>query len=199
MTDFANFTLKQYLDELSSEASVPGGGSVSAYTGSLAMGLTQMVARISLKRKKKKDLTVEENQKDDEKRSMITKILESVEKVKVDTFQIVDLDPKVYQEVMDSYSDPTKLEDALNNSFRLQADLALLILMAREANAELAHLVSGSIKNDLLVAAAQYEASYKGAYYTAMINVKYMKDDANKQKAESAMDELQKRFDQGKS
>ena len=97
MEKFTDLSLKQYLQELASEKSVPGGGSVSAYVGSLAMGLTQMVGRISLKRKKKKDLLVEESQKDDQRRTKIEEIVDALEKTKNDAFQIVDLDPKLFK------------------------------------------------------------------------------------------------------
>lgn len=196
MEKFADFSLSNYLDKLSSDSAVPGGGSVSAYVGSLAVGLTQMVGRISLNRKKKKGLTPEEDKRDDEMREAIKKIVDSLEKIRVDAFQIVDLDPKVYQEVMDSYKkSEEEQESALSNSFRLQADLCLLVVMAKEANVAMADLVTGSIKNDLLVSASLSEAAFRGAYHTAMINVKYMKDEAKKNEAESALSELKKRFE----
>ena len=196
MKKFTDLTLESYLNELASEAPVPGGGSVSAYTGSMAMGLTQMVGRISLKRKKK-NLSPEEETKDAERKSTIEKIVTSLEKTKRDAFQIVNLDPQVYQEVMDSYSEPAKLEDALENSFRLQADLAFLIVMAKEWNNAMADLVSGSIKNDLLVSAALLEAAFRGSYHTAMINVVYMKNAAGKARAEKALAELKHRYEKG--
>ncbi len=196
MKKFTDLTLESYLNELSSEAPVPGGGSVSAYVGSMAMGLTQMVGRISLNRKKKSP-PPEEEKKDAERQDTIRKIVGSLEKIKRDTFQIVNLDPEVYQEVMSSYSDPVKLEDALQNSFRLQADLAFLIVMAREWNNALTDLVSGSIKNDLLVSAALLEAAFRGSYHTAMINVVYMKNAERKAHAEKALAELKHRYEKG--
>ncbi|MDD5217602.1 MAG: cyclodeaminase/cyclohydrolase family protein [Candidatus Omnitrophica bacterium] len=197
MKKFTDLTLEQYLDELASAEPVPGGGSVSAYAASLAMGLSQMVARISLKRKKKAGLSPEEEKKDAEKRATIEKILNSLETIKKDAFQIVNLDPQVYQEVMAVWGDEKKQDDALKNSFRLQADLSLLIVMANEWNTNLAHLVQGSIKNDLLVSAALLEGSFRGAYHTAMINTRYMKDIHQKQVAEKALDELKVRFEKG--
>lgn len=197
MKKFTDLSLENYLNELSSEKPVPGGGSVSAYVASLAMGLTQMVGRVSLARKKKANLSLDEDKKEEERRATIRKIVDSIEKTKRDAFQVVNLDPQVYQEVMDASGNPDKMEDSLQNSFRLQADLAFLIVMARDWNTNMANLVSGSIKNDLLVSAALLEASFKGAYHTAMINAVYMKDPDRKTRAEKALAELKSRFDQG--
>ncbi len=193
MKKFTELSLSDYLNELSSVQSIPGGGSASAYTATLAMGLTQMVGRISLQRKPKAGLSPEEQKKDSERRETIQKIVDSLEKVKKDALQIVDLDPQVYQEVMQS--PPEKMEDALENSFRLQADLAFLVVMGKEWNENLSGLVSGSIKNDLLVSASLSEAAFHGAYHTAMINVQYMKNTERKAKAEKALQELKSRFE----
>lgn len=197
MEKFTQFSLEKYLHALSSDESIPGGGSVSAYVASLAMGLSQMVIRISLKRKQKKDWTAEQIEEDNKRRETLQQILDSLEKAKRDAFQIVNLDPEVYQEVMDSYKDPEKLEDALQNSFRLQADLAFLIVMAKEWNENIARLVSGSIKNDLLVSAGMLEGAFKGAYSTANVNVVYMKNEERRKHAEDALSELKTRFKEG--
>lgn len=199
MKKFTELSLEKYLNELSSDQSVPGGGSVSAYVASLAMGLTQMVARIALKRKKKKDMTPEEEKKDKAGRETMEKILNSLEKTKRDAFQIVNIDPHVYQEVMAAWGDAEKQEDALQNSFRLQADLAFVIVMANEWNRDLAGFVKGSIKNDLLVSAALLEGAFRGAYHTAMINAHYMKNSGRKEEAEKALAELKNRFAKGRT
>lgn len=198
MENFTNLSLKQYLQELSSEKPVPGGGSVSAYVAALAMGLIQMVGRVALKRKPKQGLSAVESRKDQERRQAIQKVIDSLEKPKQDAFQIVDLDPQVYESVMQAWNDPAKQGDALKNSFRLQADLALLVVMARQGVKALADLVSGSIKNDLVVSAHLLEAAFQGAYHTALINVVYMKDAKQKERSEKALEELKMKFEKEK-
>lgn len=196
MKKFTELTLKTYLDELSSDAPVPGGGSVSAYVICLAMGLTQMVGRISLKRKMKAGLSPDEEKKEVERRQTIQKIIDAVEKIKNEAFQVVDLDPQIYQQVLET-TDPLKMEDVLENSFRLQADLAMLAVMAKEWNADMAGLVSGSIKNDLLVSAELLQSGFHGAHHTSMINVKYMKNAERKDRAEKALAQLNEKFQKG--
>ncbi|HNX68233.1 MAG TPA: cyclodeaminase/cyclohydrolase family protein [Candidatus Omnitrophota bacterium] len=200
MKKYTELSLETYLEKLSSDAPVPGGGSVSAYTGALGMGLTQMVARIALKRKPKADLTPEQKLQDEANRKRMQEILSSVEKTKADALQVVDLDPKVYDEVMACYgpgAQPGKLEDALLNAFRLQADLALIIVMAREWNSHMKTLVKGSVANDLIVADNLLSAAFEGAFHTAHINVVYMKNRERKEHAEKALAELRNRFEKG--
>ncbi len=198
MKKFTDLSLQEYLSQLSSSQPVPGGGSVSAYTASLAMGLTQMVGKISLNRKKKPGLTPAEESKEQSEIETIGKIVESIEKTKANALDIVNLDPEIFETVMKSSGNAEAMETALENSFRLQADLALLIVMAREWNASLFECVRGSIKNDLLVSAGLYEAAFHGAFHTAMINVKYMKKIETRERSEQALTELKKRFDQGR-
>ena len=186
MRKFTDLSLENYLYELSSVEPVPGGGSVSAYVAALAMGLTQMVGRISLKRKPKEG--------EEDRREKIQKIVDSVEKTKRDAFAIVNLDPVAYHEVMAAYGTP-QLEEALWKSYQMQADLVALIILAYEWNAQLKNLVSGSIKNDLLVSESLSKSAFEGAYHTAMINVVYMKDAAKKARAEKSMQELKSRFE----
>ena len=81
MKKFTDLSLESYLNELASAEPVPGGGSVSAYVGALAMGLTQMVAKISLARKKKQGLSPEDEKKDGENRVIMEKIVQSLEKI----------------------------------------------------------------------------------------------------------------------
>jgi formiminotetrahydrofolate cyclodeaminase len=195
MKKFTELSLEHYLNELSSAEPVPGGGSVAAYVASLAMGLTQMVGRISLKRKKKEGLSAADSKKEDDRRDTIEKIVTALEKTKRDAFQTVNLDPEVYQEVISVWNNPEKSEDALENSFRLQAELAFLITMANEWNRNMADLVSGSIKNDLIVSASLLEAAFKGAYHTALINSHYMKNEERKKRCEHALSEVKTRFE----
>lgn len=200
MKKYTDLSLETYLEKLSSDAPVPGGGSVSAYVGSLGMGLTQMVARIALNRKPKAGLTQEQKFQDEANCKRMEEIIRSLEKTKKQALQVVSLDPEVYDEVMACYKEgakPEKLEEALQNAFRLQADLALIIVMAKEWNAHLKGMVKGAVANDLIVSDQLLAAAFEGAYHTAHINVVYMKDKARKEHAENALAELRNRFTKG--
>jgi formiminotetrahydrofolate cyclodeaminase len=142
-----------------------------------------------------------------ESKPAVRKTLKLLQKARKNALQVVDLDPKVYQAVMNTYTKVKKIEDpvkknrlideALQNSFRLQADLAFLIVMAREAAQSLDGAIKGSITNDLKVSRALLDAAFRGAYDTARINVVYLKDPQKKARAEQALEELRKRFELG--
>ncbi len=202
MKNYSDLSLESYLRELSSDAPVPGGGSVSAYAGALGMALTQMVARIALKRKPKASLTEEQKFQEEANKQRMAEIVESLEKTKADALEVVSLDPQVYDDVMACYKEgatPEKLEDALQNAFRLQADLALILVMALEWNAHMKTLVKGAVANDLIVSDGLLSAAFEGAYHTAHINVVYMKNNERKERAEKALAELRKRFEAEKA
>ena len=201
MKNYTELSLEDYLKELSSDKAVPGGGSVSSYVGTLGMGLTQMVARISLKRKPKADLTQEEKYQDQANKKRTEEIIELLEQNKKKALEIVSLDPKVYDDVMACYREKAseeKIEDALENAFRLQADLALIIIMAKEWNSHMRGFIKGAIKNDLVVSDNLLGAAFNGAFHTANINVVYMKNADRKLRDETALKELKTRFNAGK-
>ena len=193
MKKYTSLSLSRYLAELSSNKPVPGGGSVSAYVAALGMGLIEMVARIGMKKVAP------------ELQSGVKQTVKSVAQARKNALQIVDLDPKVYASVMKSYQDAKKItdpakkerlvEEALENSFRLQADLALLVVMAKKAGQSLQGVIRGSIVNDLIVSAKLLDAAFFGAYETANINVVYLKNPERKARAEKALAELKRQFE----
>lgn len=190
MKDYSALTLQKYLDELASDAPIPGGGSVSAYAAALGLGLIQMVARITLKRKIKPDLSAEEKSEEEKKRVQLQKIVDEVEVVKKQAMQIVSADPQVYDEVMGGYAKKVtdaEMDQLLLKAFHMQAELAHEIAQALDLNGKLAGLVKGAIKNDLIVAQQLLRAAFQGAYHTAHINVVYIKDEAQKNKAEEIL------------
>ena len=192
MKKFTSLSLTRYLKELSSGKPIPGGGSAAAYAACLGIGLAEMVAQIGRKRA------------DRPTQALLQKMVRLLRRAGKDALQIVDLDPKVYQDVLKSYAQAKKIsekerkeklvDEALQNSFRLQADLALLVTMAQEAVRSLEGAIQGSIANDLRVSRSLLQAAFQGACETAEINRVYMKDSARKQRAGHALEELRKRF-----
>ena len=193
MKKYTSLSLSRYLTELSSDQPTPGGGSVSAYAASLGIGLAEMVAQIGIKKA------------DVQAKPGLRRTIRMLQKIRKDALQIVDLDPRVYETVMKTYADAKKISDekkkgrlidkALENSFRLQANLALLAAMGNQAVRSMEGVIKGSIKNDLRVSAALLEAAFRGAHATAEINQVYLKDPEKKNRARQALEALKRKFE----
>ncbi len=191
---YSNLPIKKYISELSSEQPTPGGGSTSALVASLGIALEMMVARISLKKQ------------EGERKKTLEDAIKQLKKLLDDAEQVIDLDPKIYQEVINSYgaaknaSDKTQaeagVERALSNSFKLQADLAFLVMMAKQLLNTIGSIAKRSIRNDLIVSCGILDGAFKGAVATARINVVYMKNSKQKEHSEDALKKLEQQYAQ---
>ncbi len=97
MKKFKNHTLQQYLDVLSAKEPVPGGGSVSALTGSLAVGLLVMVAQYSVDKGQSKPIE-----------GKLKRILKELQVLKGDLLTLVDGDSEAYLKVRATKNAPAK-------------------------------------------------------------------------------------------
>lgn len=189
---YLNTSLKEYLDQLASDQPIPGGGGTSALVAALGISLILMVGRI----------TVKKLDKNGQKR--VGRAIEFLERLRKNAEDAVDLDPKVYEEVIQSYkkakqaTEPEKgqvlIQTALANSFRLQADLALLVAMAKELLNTVKHYAKGSIGNDLIVAGGLLDGAFQGAVATARINVVYMKAGKERNHFERALEKVEQKY-----
>ena len=186
---YSDLSIKKYISELSSDKPVPGGGGTSALVATLGVSLALMVARISFKHL------------DPEKQKELNKTIDLLERLRASAEQVIDLDPRVYQGVMNAYAQKKNIADskqaqelidsALKNSFKLQADMSLLITTAKQLLSRVDSFTKGSIRNDLIVSGALLDGAFKGALATARINVEYMKDPAEKEEATRTLKQLE--------
>lgn len=186
---YSDLSLKKYISELASERPIPGGGGTSALVAALGVGLALMVARISLKHL------------DSDKQKELNKTIDLLERLRASAEQVIDLDPRVYQGVMNAYIQKKNISDsnqanelidaALKNSFKLQADLCLLITTAKQLLSRVDSFTKGSIRNDLIVSSALLDGAFKGALATARINVEYMKDSGAKEQSNQTLKQLE--------
>ena len=189
---FLTRSIKDYLNQLSSDKPVPGGGGTSALAAALGIGLALMVARIASRKLKPAEL------------KRLQKTIQILEHLRQNAETTIDLDPKIYREVIQSYARLKKaknpndakaeVEEALENSFRLQADLALQIAMAKELLKALRAVAKGSIQNDLIVSAALLDGAFKGAAATARINLVYMQSGKTKRHFEQALAKVEQKY-----
>lgn len=185
-------SLGDYLKKLASDSPAPGGGSASALVGAAGVSLFLMSAQIA-----REKLVPSERSGVDQAIRILRRALKRMT-------EIIDLDVEVYERLMASYRDakriksggktaPKRIETALTNAFRLQADLAMLVLMAKKTLSLLRPVIKGAIASDLAVGEAFLDAAFRGAIQTANINLVYMKSE-RKSHFQKGLEELEKNY-----
>jgi len=97
---YVRMSLSEFADETASESPAPGGGSVAAYVGSLAMSLGIMVANLSSHKKGWDDRWEE-----------FSNWAEKGQQFKDELLQLVDEDTRAFNLIMNAFSLPKKTEE----------------------------------------------------------------------------------------
>ncbi|MEO8378903.1 MAG: glutamate formimidoyltransferase [Acidobacteriota bacterium] len=185
----ASTTLREFVDELSSESPAPGGGSVSALAASTAAGLAAMVAVLSHTKK-----GFEEKQPD------LDRIAVRAQELKDRMLTAVDADTDAFDALLDAMRMPKATSEekaargtALADATIGAAEIPLGVLEScpeiLELNREIARIGLQASLSDAGVGAQMARAAAAGAYQNVCINLAGLKDDrrvALLQRADSA-------------
>jgi formiminotetrahydrofolate cyclodeaminase len=169
--------ITEYLERAAAGTAVPGGGSVAALNASLAAGLTEMVANLTIGKKGYEAVAEEMN-------DIAGKAAELREKLTA----AIDRDAEAYSEVMDAFKLPRatdrekelrKLE--IQKAFKHAALVPLEVANHAVKVIELAgRAVAGGNKNavtDGVVAAMNARTAALAALYNVKINLGSIEDD----------------------
>jgi len=175
--ELANLSVESFVDEVSSSSPAPGGGSVSALSGSLGAALMSMVANLTYNKKGYEEY----NQR-------ISDIGISAQKLKKDLLILIDEDTRAFDGIMNAFRMPKKTDE--EKAARLKAvDLATknaidtpISIMSKCKNLFdiIEDLVKYGNKNsfsDAAVALELIHSAIRGAYYNVKINLKDIEDD----------------------
>lgn len=167
-----NKAIKDFTNELSSKAPVPGGGGASALMGAIASSLCSMVANLTTGKKK-----YAEYQPD------IDRILAGVECLTSDILELINKDAEAFEPLSQAYSIPKEQEDRdelLERALRVASEAPFEIVQkmseVTKLIEELAIKGSKLAISDVGVAACACSAAVKGASMNVYINTKLMKD-----------------------
>ncbi|MEI2747207.1 MAG: cyclodeaminase/cyclohydrolase family protein [Ferruginibacter sp.] len=95
-----SMTLSDFADETASESPAPGGGSISAYIGSLGISLATMVANLSSHKKGW-----------DERWEEFSNWAEKGEQYKTELLRLVDADTQAFNQIMNAFGLPKSTDD----------------------------------------------------------------------------------------
>jgi len=169
-------TIEQFLDELASKSSTPGGGSAAAIIGAMGAALVSMVANLTIGKQGYESVS-------DEMSAVLVRS-ERYRKLFVDMIQ-ADVD--VFNHVMAAYGMPretdehktarsTAIQDALKAATDVPLDCAVLCLDIIELARQVAEKGNANVISDAGVAVLAAEAAMGSAALNVYINIANIKD-----------------------
>lgn len=188
-----NLTLKEFTERVASKEPAPGGGSVSALSGTQAAALLAMYCRLSLGKK-----GLEEIQ--DMMAITLGKAEEAVNRLMAD----IERDTAAFNGVVAAYKLPKETEQdkqnrqaaiqqAFDQAARVPLGVAETCLGLLQAIREIVGKGNNSAISDIGVASLQAWAALQGAAYNVEINLTSLKDTALISELRKKTDELKAR------
>ncbi len=188
-----DLTVKQFLDKVSGNDPVPGGGSVAALNGSIAASLAAMVAGLTIGKKGYED-----------KAELMEKIQKVMLENKTAFIADVDKDSEAYDKVFGCFKMPKETPEqkaarsaAIQEATKFAAEVPMSV--ARRAYeimdmiAEVARKGNSNAVTDACVAMMAARSSVLGALLNVKINLGSLKDADYVAKMKKEADELEKK------
>jgi formiminotetrahydrofolate cyclodeaminase len=188
-------TINQFLDEVASNSPAPGGGSVSAFAGSLGAALTSMVCRLTIGKKKYIDVQAE-----------MESILKQSEELRTKLTSVIDEDTEAFKKVMAAFgmakeSDEQKTlrNKAIQEATKSATLVPLKLMGLCEEGVSLARTVAEKgNKNSLSDAGVSLlllQAAADGAALNVRINLPGLEDQKFRDDAYENVTNIAKRID----
>lgn len=170
-------TVSGFLDEVASNSAAPGGGSVAALAGALGAGLTAMVCRLTIGKKKYAEVEAE-----------MQEVLGKVEELRAHFTELIEKDTEAFQAVMKAFSLPKETDEqkearssAIQEATKSAALVPLQVMELCERTLPLTQIVAtkGNVNSlsDAGVAASMLYAACVGAALNVRINLSTIQDD----------------------
>jgi len=185
-------SMKAFLDELSSSAPAPGGGSVAALSGALGAALISMVSNLTIGKKKYKDVQEE-----------IIELLKKSERLRKELIDLLEADVKVYTELSQTMKIPRDTDEqrtarakAMDKAFKAATDVPMRVAEACVLVMDLCRPAAekGNVNavSDVGVGVLMAEAGLRSAALNVLINLGWIKDEAFVSESRTKLDALLK-------
>lgn len=186
-----NMTLVDFAAQVASDSPVPGGGSMAAVCGALSAALAEMVANLTIGKKKYIEVEAEMKEITMKAVSLREKLLDDIQR-----------DSDSYDKVMASYKMPKETEDeknarqnAIQESLKLAASVPLDIA---ETSFEILPLTNSVVSKgnanavtDGLVACMMARTAVLSALFNVKINLDSINDETYVNKMRTKVNELE--------
>jgi glutamate formiminotransferase/formiminotetrahydrofolate cyclodeaminase len=165
-----SMTLSDFADETASESPAPGGGSISAYIGSLGISLATMVANLSSHKKGW-----------DERWEEFSNWAEKGEQYKTELLKLVDADTQAFNQIMNAFGLPKStdeekairskaIQDATRNAIEIPFKVMQTAYNSMEVIKAMAETGNPNSVSDAGVGALCARSAVMGAFMNVRIN-----------------------------
>jgi len=189
----AGLTLRQFIEEVTSRSSAPGGGSASAAIAAMGVGLGAMVAKLTLGVRKFEDLDAK-----------MRKIVPPLHHAANALIPMIDADTDTFNDYVAALRLPSdtreekelkleKLQQGLQKAIEIPLTTMKLADAAWDAMVETAKYGNIASKSDVEVGAKAMETGIWGAYKNVMINMVDITDDIFKNMTMKLAEEIKTR------
>ncbi len=190
--DIKKLTVGEFLDKVASKEHVPGGGAVGAIAAALGSGLTEMVANLTMGKKKYQEWEAE-----------MERVVERMEAVRNELCDLAVKDMKAFDKFMEALKLPKeteeqkrvrseKMQEALKHAIDVPYELARKVRDVIKESEIVTEFGNKNAVSDALSAAELLRAAFEMAKANVRINMKSLKDKKLKEYYSQEMDELEK-------
>ena len=183
--------IKEFCDKIAEKTPTPGGGAVGAVVAGYSAALIEMVANLTLGKKKYQEWESE-----------MEKIIERMENIREKLMDIAKKDVQAFNEVMSAYKLPKNTEEEKKER---EKKIQEALIKAADVPFELARITRDLIKDaeivtefgnknaisDALSSAELCRAVFEIAKANVLINLKYVKDENKKNYYKTELEELE--------
>ena len=156
-------TIEEFLDDLSSSNSIPGGGSAAALSGALNAAVVSFIANLTIGKEKYKEVDAEAKE-----------ILAESEELKKEMLLMIDQDSKILSDILDSYKagDQDKVKSVCQDAVEFSMDMTKKAVRLMRLSLEISEIGNRMLASDFEVAAYIGDAAVGSAIANVKINLK---------------------------
>lgn len=174
-------TIKEFLDDLSSNSSIPGGGSAAALSGALNAAVISFIANLTIGKEKYKEVEAEAKE-----------ILMESEELKKEMLLMIDQDSKILSDILDSYKagDQEKVHSVCQDAVEFSMDMTKKAVRLMRLSLEISEIGNRMLASDFEVAAYIGDAAVGSAVANVKINLKSLDNEEYKKNIQKEYSKL---------
>ena len=169
--DYSKKTIEEFLDDLSSNNSIPGGGSAAALSGALNAAVISFIANLTIGKEKYKEVEAEAKE-----------ILAESEELKKEMLLMIDQDSKILSNILDSYKagEQDKVKSVCQDAVEFSMDMTKKAVRLMRLSLEISEIGNRMLASDFEVAAYIGDAAVGSAVANVKINLKSLDNEEYK-------------------